>query len=252
MRRVRMRRARWILPLFLSFWLCVSTAAGQAASAGSQAPLLTLDEAVSKALIANPTITASEQSVAATEAKVDQSWTGFLPQLLLNLSYKRATANFSPQPYLDTSSINTAALPSGITSFFGREEPTSYNNYSAGATLNHTIWDFGRTSGGWKAAQELRAAAHSDVKTSREQVRLTTIVAYYSVLGAQEAVTVAEEAVRQMDQHVTVAKAQWEAGVRQRIDVTRTQSWTLWYGPHYAIGRTSAPFGPGFWPASTR
>jgi outer membrane protein len=180
---------------------------------------LTLNDAVAQALAANPSIAASEQSVAATEAKVDQSWTGFLPQLLLSLSYRRATMNSPVPPYIDAS-----VLPAGIAPMLGREESKSFNNYSAGATLNHTIWDFGRTSGGWKAAQEFRAAARADVKTSREQVRLTTIVAYYSVLGAQEAVTVAEEAVRQMEQHLTVAKAQWEAGARQRIDVTRAQS----------------------------
>lgn len=214
-----MRTVRWILPFLLSYGWCASTAVGQPSPATSQARLLTLDEAVAKALAANPSITASEQSVAATEAKVDQSWTGFLPQLLLNLSYKRSTMNSPIPPYMENS-----AATSSFGSLMGRQEGKSYNNYSAGATLNHTIWDFNRTSGGWKVAQALRSAARADVVTSKAQVRLNTIVAYYSVLGAEEAVAVATEAVRQMERHVNVAQVQAEAGTRQRIDITRAQS----------------------------
>jgi outer membrane protein len=214
-----MNRTGFILLILLFSGPWVSTSFGQSEPAPSPPRLLTLNDAITQALAANPSIAASEQSVAATEAKVDQSWTGFLPQLLLSLSYKRATMNSPAPPYLDTS-----ALPANMGSLLGREEGKSYNSYSAGATLNHTIWDFGKTSGGWKAAQELRAAARSDAVTSKEQVRLNTILAYYSVLGAQEAVAVATEAVRQMERHVTVAQVQAEAGVRQRIDITRAQS----------------------------
>ncbi len=186
----------------------------------AQAPeRLTLDEAIARALKQNPSLTASEETLAAAEARADQSWSGFLPQLLLSLSYRRTTLNSPPPPYIDT-----AALPAGFGGILGREESDSYNNYSAGVTLNHTLWDFGRTWGGMNAAKELRGAAKSDLGTSRAQVTLGTTIAYYTVLATEETVRVAEETMQQMAQHLAVAKAQAEAGVRQRLDVVRAEA----------------------------
>lgn len=200
-------------------WSAAAALALTAFSAHAAEPVLTLDEAMASALKSNPSLEASEESLSAARGKVDSSWSGFLPQLLVSLGYRRATMNSSAPPYIDTS-----LLPAGMGSFLGRDEPDSYDNFSAGVTFNHTLWDFGRTTGALGAAKELRSAAETDVKATRESVLLNTVLGYYQVLATQEVVNVAEETVRQMEQHLTVATHQTEAGVRQRIDVVRAES----------------------------
>ena len=203
-------------------FLLPTLAFAQAPANVAASPVLTLEQAIEKAMAANPSLAAGRQNVLAAEAKVDQSWTGFLPQLLLSVGYRRSTMNSAAPPYL-----NLSALPPGmgsLGSLMGRKEPDTYDNLSAGLTLNQTLWDFGKTTGGMKAAKQLHVAASEDFTTAREQMKLNTVIAYYLVLAADETVRVSEETLRQRTKHLEVAKAQAEVGTRQRIDVTRAQA----------------------------
>jgi outer membrane protein len=184
--------------------------------------VLTLDQALSKALAANPSITGSRESLAAAGHKVDGSWTGYLPQAVASLGYKRATANSPISPWIDLSGMGAAG--DQFKSALSRESPDSYDNLSASLSVSQTIWDFGRTLGANRAANALRDASAADVATTIEGVRLSVIQAYYGVLATEEVVKAAEETRRQMEKHLAQARIQADAGVRQRIDVTRSES----------------------------
>jgi len=184
--------------------------------------VLTLDEALSKAMAANPSITGSRESLSAAGHRVDGSWAGYLPQVVASLGYKRATANSPAVPWIDLSALG--AVGGSVKSFVSHETTDSYNNYSASLSASQTIWDFGRTLGTNRAAVALQDASSADVTTTIQGVRLSVIQAYYGVLATQEVVKAAEETKSQMEKHLAQAQIQADAGVRQRIDVTRSQS----------------------------
>ena len=197
-----------------------------APGARAQARVLTLPDAVARALAANPTLDASRQSLQAARHKVDGSWAGYLPQAIAAVGYKRATANSPAPPWIDLSALSggTPGTTSPFTNLLSRENGNSYDNLSASLSVNQTIWDFGRTSGSHDAARSLHDAAGADVLATRESVLMSVIQGYYAVLATREVVTAAEEARAQMEQHVRQAQLQVDAGVRQRIDLTRAQS----------------------------
>jgi outer membrane protein len=123
--------------------------------------------------------------------------------------------NSSVAPYLASSPY--AAI-------MARESATSYDNLSAAVTVSQTIWDFGRTMGGWDAARADVRAKTADLATSADQVRLNVIQAYMGVLASEQVVTIAEETRRQMRDHLAQARALVEAGTRSPIDVTRAET----------------------------
>lgn len=190
--------------------------------ASAQGRVLTLDEAMSKALAANPGIATSRETLAAARHKVDGSWAGYLPQAVASVGYKRATANAAVSPWINLAGLGAAG--SSFKSVLGRETNDSYDNLSASLSVTQTVWDFGRTLGANEAAKALRDASVADVSTTVEGVHLSVIQAYYGVLATQEVVKAAEEIRRQMEKHLEQARVQADAGVRQRIDVTRSQS----------------------------
>ncbi len=193
-----------------------------APGARAEGRVLTLDQALSKAMAANPSITGSRESLNAAGHKVDGSWSGYLPQVVASLGYKRATANSAASPWIDLSAFGAAG--SSFKNVLSRESPDSYNNLSASLSASQTIWDFGRTLGTNRAAVALQDASSADVATTIQGVRLSVIQAYYGVLATREVVKAAEETKRQMEKHLSQARIQADAGVRQRIDVTRAES----------------------------
>jgi outer membrane protein len=192
----------------------VVAAGGLPASADAQEAVVTLERALSAAMSANPSISASRQALEAATWSIDTARAGFLPQVVLAAGYRRATANSAASP----------ALPSQYSSVLAHSSWDSYDNLSASLTVSQTVWDFGRTLGGYDAAKANRDASASDVATARNSIRTQVVQAYYGVLASQELLAAANETRRQMEKHLDVARAGYDAGVRQRIDVTRATS----------------------------
>ena len=156
----------------------LALALGSPATAAAQDKVLTLDAALATALEENPSLAASRETVAAADARVDQAWSGFLPQVLVNLGYRRTTLNSAAPPYYNTNfqvptGLSPAALEalnalSGVFSSLPISHATSdsYNSWSASLTVSETLWDFGKTLASWRAQKELREGNSADLATT--------------------------------------------------------------------------------------
>lgn len=180
----------------------------------AQDRVITLKEAVSRAIANNPSIGVAMKTLEAATWNVDSARAGFLPQLVLSAGYRRATQNSAANP----------AIPQQFSSVLAHSSWDSYDNFSASIALSQTVWDFGRTLGGYEAAKANKEAYTHDMTTTKNMICTQVIEAYYGVLAAQEVLATAVETKRQMEYHLEVAKAGYEAGVRQKIDVTRAMS----------------------------
>jgi outer membrane protein TolC len=164
--------------------------------------MLTMQRCIDIALKMQPNIAASQSAVSASQSRVGQAQANYYPQLSLSGGYSRTS-------------------PAGSRSETSSGGGGPYNQYSGSASLTQNIYDFGRTSSR-VSIQELNAdASRSDLKNITEQVVFNVKQAYYGVLQTQKNKEVAQEAVKQFQQHLGQAKGFYEVGVKSKFDVTK-------------------------------
>lgn len=176
---------------------------GPAASAEEK--VLTLDQIVATAIGNNPGITISQQEVAASQARVMQSRSAYLPQVSANTGYNR----------LNKWSTNL---------FTGNDFRGQYDDYRIGLSVSQYLYDFGQTDGRVEQSRHSLSASEKNVdKTIADAVREVKKV-YFEVLKRQNLVKVSQESIRIQEEHLKQANAFYKAGIRPRIDVTKAET----------------------------
>jgi outer membrane protein len=171
---------------------------------------LTLTQCLALALKYHPSLQASRESVIASKARVEQALASYYPQVNATGTYSNATANF---------------VFLGGTNFSGGrgETWTFYDVYTAALSLNQNIYDFGRTSNSVKINRENTKASEQDLVTTKQNVVLNVKAAYYGVLQTLRLIQVAEDTVKQMQDHLAQAQGFYKAGTHPKIDVTKAE-----------------------------
>jgi len=173
---------------------------------------LTADEAARRTLLSNPDVTGKQKSVAAAEATVDATRSGFYPQLGVQASYTRLS-KFTPPPI----DFGTGPLPNPF--------PIVANNYDLRATLSVPLSDYVlRLSNAMASAKHNRAAAMLDERATRLAVARDARVYYYQWIRAQWVSYVAAKALEAARGHALDAQNAFNAGLVSRADVLRTVS----------------------------
>ncbi len=169
---------------------------------------LTVDDCIAIALKYHPALAASQATVAAQRARVEQALSAYYPQVALNVGYNTSTFNFSPV-------AGTVRTPTYNWTFL--------DIFSAGPTATMTLYDFGRTSNSVKINRENVAASQEDVVTQKQTVIVNVKTAYYNVLQNQYLIDVAQDTVTQTQQHLEQTQGFYQAGTRPKIDVTKAE-----------------------------
>lgn len=175
--------------------------------------VLTLAEALRAALARQPQLLQAQAGTRAATARADESRAPLLPQLSGSASYQRTTSNFTPRP---GSTFSTGQLPSSSW------KTTDY--YSFGATLSQLIYDFGQTSGRWRAAQASAAALRDTESYTVVQVTLGVESAYFTARAGKDLVTVARDNLANQDAHLRQTEGFVRAGTRPEIDLAQART----------------------------
>jgi outer membrane protein len=162
---------------------------------------LTVDDSVRNALENHPSITAAREKVGAQAAVLRQQFAAYYPTLSLNGQYQTGTQ-------------------SGSTSV----APEAFDSFQAQASVNMTLYNFGKREGAVQSARDTLSATQYNLKTTADTVVLGVKQAYYSYLQAIALVRVREETVRDRDLVVRQAQAFFDVGTRAKIDLVRAQS----------------------------
>ncbi len=180
---------------------------------------LTLDQVRAIALKFHPSLVANKETVVANKTLVEQALAAYYPQLNFNNSYTALTTNFSTSP-VSAPTGGAVALPSTAPD---RYRWTFTNIFSTGLVATQTIYDFGRTSNTVKINRENVLSSQEDVAITRLTVILNVDQAYYSVLQTKRLITVAEDTVKQTQEHLDQAQGFYQAGTKPKIDVTKAE-----------------------------
>ena len=175
-----MKRAGTPFILFSILLLSLSTAGAL------EKKVLSLDEAVSKALKENPGITVSEANIEISKALVRNMQAPYYPDVYTRI----------------------------IVPFVGRE---------SGFFLDQMIWDFGQTSNKVKSSKEQLKSTKFDSQAAKGDIELNTIVCYYNVLSQTHLVESYEKKVTEGEKRFERAEGFYKAGRVSQTDVTKEE-----------------------------
>lgn len=164
--------------------------------------VLALTQCIEIALKNQPTLKAARSSVEASQARVTQSKADYLPQISLHSAYDRVHTEFSGR-------------------FMSAGGTTS--NYSSGVNLIQLFYDFGRTGGKIEASRQNLTMSEYEALDVLQAVILNVEQAYYNLLKSRRLLSVAEETIRQREEHLKQAQAFYRVGTRAKIDVTKAE-----------------------------
>ena len=180
---------------------------------------LTLAEAVTQALESNPDLAIDEPGREAAHAEFKAAAAGYLPRIDFEQSYLAGNNPVFVFSTLLTQEKFTAAnfdLPT-------LNSPSLEDNWQSRATLQQTIWDFGRT----RTRREIAGLGVKKADQAHEehiqQVLLAVIDAYYATTLSRESLETARLAVRSAESIESQAKARVDQGIAVEADLLRSR-----------------------------
>lgn len=178
-------------------------------------PPLSLPEAVKLALEKHPALAATQSGVKAAESRITAARGGYLPKLNYAESYLR-----SNNPVVVFSSLLTQHQFTEQNFAIGPlNQPGFLNNFQSQLTVDQVVYDGGQTRQAVKAAELGRNLAGEDRRRAEMETIAAVVRTYHGVALAQEALLVADEAVRSAQADARRAEAVRAAGMSTDADV---------------------------------
>ncbi len=235
---------RLILLIGTVVWTCLGPAGGVSAQTPGDTILLTLEEAVVRALRDSEEMAAARATLAQAEAQVTQAASGALPQISSNIVYNRAIKTIfdqaaGPPPVSDTLippafDLNKppeerfdllsglliqdfmGALFQGLP--FGRK-----NTYIATFSVTQPLYVGGKVGAALNVARHFRAAAQEQVKEAEAEIVLQVRGAYLTASLAQRLQRIAVESRRVAREHFRQVESFYQAGTTSEFDLLRAR-----------------------------
>jgi outer membrane protein len=182
---------------------------GQAAK--PPAPHLDLQKALRLAWKANHTLQISRLQTLIAGQQVVRARSGLLPQVNTQLSQ---TINDDPLKF---------QFPGGGPLGGGSFPQTNRNYWSSQTTVNQLLFDFWGTPSKYQAAIMGHKASLLDTARTRDNIFLTVAQYYFKTLRAKKLVKVAKQTVFDLEQHLKIAKDQYQFGVVTYNDVLQAK-----------------------------
>ena len=155
--------------------------------------VLTLNKAISIALLKHPDIKSAEGTVKVYESRVGQSKSDYYPDINL------------------TSAITRHSTGSNDL------------NFNSSINLSQNIYDFGKREARLDINLINLNSSKEDLQFTRLQVIYNVKKAYYFAIQAKSALEVARYVVKQYLQHLSRAKGFYEAGTKPKYEVTKAE-----------------------------
>lgn len=157
--------------------------------------VLILAQCIKIALQVHPDVVGAQKKVEAQESRVGQASSQNYPTLSASTNYARTS-------------------PAG---------GSVHSNYSSDVSLSQLVTDFGQRETQIDIQKENVTVTEFQANDRQRNVAYSVSEAYYGVLAAKRNVAVAEETVKQFEEHLRQAQGFYEAGTAPRFDVTKAQ-----------------------------
>lgn len=182
--------------------------------------VISLDGAVALALKQRPRLAAARHDVEALRTREGQIKAAYLPRVDGSLQYLRASENGNTVSFHSVrglSRVGSARRP-------GVSGTDSFNNFLVGVAVQQQIWDFGRTQGQLGQQKAAVMEAEQIQIQLEQQIMFEVARAYYDVLAAREAVTVANDILATTKNIQELARASTETGLKPLSESARADA----------------------------
>ena len=183
--------------LLTSILLCGS-AAGQDS--------MTVEQAVQRVLQTHPAIDQALANIRAAEARTSQASSAKLPSVTTEASY----AHIGPVPEFTFPVLGSFVLAPA----------DAYNAHVAG---QYTFYDFGRTNSAVDLSRSREQTLRDAMDLTKTNLSLQTIRVFYTIILLQKSMTVQDEQIEALNQHLAVTQKRVQAGTATSFDVLTTQ-----------------------------
>lgn len=169
-------------------------------AAAPAGPILQLEQALRIALERHPRLGQARAATRAADARAGQALSGYLPQVRGTASYRRTEAQ----------------IPGGGVA--------GQNLYVAELAASQLVYDFGQTSGRYKAATSNVEAQQQAETATRQEVTLAVKNAYLQAHAEKALLAVSRETLANQERHLSQVEGFVEIGTRPRIDLVQAQA----------------------------
>ncbi len=159
---------------------------------------LSLEQAIQLGVTYNPQIASAAEGVNVADAQIMQAVSHLMPRV----------------------DVNTARVTPLHPTLFQSPETIWQTTF----TFTQPIYTGGALTAGVKAAHSFRAGAVGAYERTQEVTAFGVRAAYYGVLTAEEAVSVAQQVVDSANETLRVARLRYEAGVAPQFDVLSAEA----------------------------
>lgn len=169
----------------------------------AQQDTLTIEKCIDIALKNNPQLRIAENSYELSASNLTGVRSVLFPQISLQSSYAK----------------------NGGTFFFGpTARPADYENYAVGFQAQQLVFDFGKTFSRVSATADLKDASLQDLISAKQNLILSTYLAYFSYLQAERIQKVNLESLLQAKEHLDQAEKFYEVGKKPQFDVLKAKT----------------------------
>jgi TolC family type I secretion outer membrane protein len=184
-----------------------------------QPPALDLARAIQTALENHPRIEAARFREQASEERVTQAFSGFLPRLDLNESFQRTN---NPMFAFGTK-LNQGEIALEDFAPDRLNDPAGINNFATSLALKWPIFDKGQTWHGWRQARLGKESTNLTAARTRQWVIADTALAYLGLLMAAQRLELANATLETARAHLRLVASRYERGFVVKSDVLQGQ-----------------------------
>ena len=167
---------------------------------------LSLPDCLAMARRHNPTLTSAAHNTTIAREAMVQAKSGYLPKVDLDAGY-RAQNN-----------AQSAKVAGGATM---QTQNQNFPYLDVGA--EQVLYDFGRTKNLLTQAKDVARATSYNYANLEQGIFLRTVTAYYQILTIEKLQKAASEEVKQMTEHLRIARDLYDQGMVTRNDVLQAQ-----------------------------
>jgi len=187
--------------------LTLALPAGLAAQA-SAPPGVTLDEAIRRAQVAQPSVVQAQGAVGRAAAQYRSSWGAFIPSVNLNSSYGTSYSNGPSRVNQITGEVIAGASYAQSISNSVSASVDLFTGFRRGAQMD--------------AARSNESAAAAGLLDAQYQTALSAKQTFFGALAAYELVRVRQLSLRRAEEQLSVSVAKLQAGSATRSDSLRS------------------------------
>ncbi len=177
---------------------------------------LTLEQAVSRALVNNHQIRAAKQQVKESEADIGVAHSGFMPQVTFTDTFQE-TNNPSQSFFFK---LNEREFDINNIDF---NHPGTNTDFESKLTVTQPLFTGGKLSANLEVAKKELAISKTQKNKTEEEITYQVTQAYYNVLVAKQFIKVTDLAVKDAKEHYRIAQAHYEEGHGIKSDMLRSQ-----------------------------